>query len=125
MDEKEVKSEKEQAPAKEVKSKVEEIPAAEHIFDFGMADAWLGNSTLRLESVFRRVRFEPAYMRPDQIEFCLFMAGRSIVFDWKDRRGSGRGVLYVPKKLADQPVLSYLERGDVIGDYVAFHRKAE
>jgi hypothetical protein len=95
------------------------IPEALVIFDGPMADMWLHESYARLTGVYTSLRFEPEGMPKNFLPFLLLLAGNAIIGAFK----GGRGVLFVPKSLADNAVLSTLERGDAVGEYVSFYRK--
>lgn len=101
------------------------VPEAQVVFDAAMADEWLKIGYKRLRWAFESVRFDPAGMPEDKLEFLLFLAAESILGQYKFLRPlrEGRGVIYVPECLVGAPVFSDFERGEVIGLYVALRRK--
>lgn len=100
------------------------IPDAAVVFDAAMADEWLAKGQARLRNVFTSVRFEPAGMPDNKLEFLLLMAAQSIMGKYRLARPirEGKGIIFVPKVLAGAPVFDAFVRGEDVGEYTSFSR---
>lgn len=107
----------EAAPAK----KVIQVPEADLVFGADVAALWLSKSYARVRGVLNSVRFEPEDMDVQQLSFLLSMAAAAIRGRYVVRRQEKRGVLYVPRILAKAPELSHMEKGERVGEFVAFY----
>lgn len=110
----------EERPEKPEK-KAPQVPDAEFVFDAQAANLWLAKAYARLRGVYASVRFEPEDMDLQQLSFLLSLAAASIRGRFTVRRQEHRGVLFVPRVLSKAPELSHMEKGERVGEYVAFY----
>lgn len=108
---------------KKTKSKAEAKLEADLVFDDLEAMRWLTFAGARVQKAYNSIALEVTEL-PKQHEFLYTLVANAIKGDIVNSFGAvvGKGVLFVPEKIADRAEFKFLERGEKVGKYVAFRR---
>lgn len=95
-----------------------------YLFNLVEAQRWLDFSYARVQKAFDSIVFDIEEMPEENLGLLLSLVSNAIKGEIVNAMGAvvGKGVLYIPEKLAKRQELKWLVRGGKVGKFIAFHR---